>query len=266
MNRHKIGFFDLIVVSKGTLHMGEGEHAWEVREKEALIVRPDKNHFGTAPCEEDTEIIWIHFNTLGAWAEYPDIKECLEDRFILSYRHRQTAHLSHSDVSSIFIPKYITLTQKAEEILAEFFTLDQESRSLRNWKRQSVFQQLMQNLDKEMVATPDLTAIQLSEQIDSYIRQNYRSKVTNGMLQKELNYHPNYLAKCMHKVYGMTPMQYLVHHRIEQAKKLLCQTRWPLSRIAEEVGFPDGSYFSASFSKKEGVTPTEFRRKYIENR
>ncbi|WP_367399863.1 helix-turn-helix domain-containing protein [Paenibacillus sp. 1781tsa1] len=66
----------------------------------------------------------------------------------------------------------------------------------------------------------------------------------------------------MLKVYGMTPMEYLLHYRIEQAKKLLLQTSWSVARIAEEIGFNHVSYFSSCFSKKEGISPSNFRNKF----
>ncbi|GGG13130.1 hypothetical protein GCM10010912_66970 [Paenibacillus albidus] len=94
---------------------------------------------------------------------------------------------------------------------------------------------------------------------------DYR-EITNSMLQKELNYHPNYLAKSMLKAYGMTPMAYLQNYRLEQSKRLLLQTSWSVSRIAEDVGFHHVSHYSSCFSKKEGLSPKAFRSKFIRER
>ncbi|MNF11848.1 Regulatory protein PchR [compost metagenome] len=67
----------------------------------------------------------------------------------------------------------------------------------------------------------------------------------------------------MLKVFGMTPMAYLQYYRIEQSKRLLLQTSWSVARIAEEVGFHHVSHYSSCFSKKEGLSPSAFRSKFV---
>lgn len=207
--------------------------------------------------------MWIHFHTFGAWNERGSMNECLENQTALISEHKHNAYLNHTEVCPLFIPKHTKLSQKALDDLSQFYLLEREPRSLRNWKRQTVFQLFMQHLDRDLATMADSTAIQLAEKIELYIRHNYQQKITNPLLQKELSYHPNYMAKCMLKVYGMTPMEYLLHYRIEQAKKLLLQTPWSVSRIAEEAGFQFGSYFSTCFSNREGLSPLSFRRKFI---
>jgi len=261
ISRSNIGVFDLVVVTKGELSLGEGDAEWTIGEGEAFILRPDASHYGKSACLSDTEIIWIHFHTFGAWDECGSLEKCLDNQAALIAAHKQTAYLNHSEVSSVFIPKHSKLPAKAMEILGQFFQLEDEPRSLRNWKRQSAFQLFIQHLDRELASSSDGTAFHLAEKVELFIRQNYTGKVTNSVLQSELNYHPNYLARCMLKVYGMTPMEFLLQYRIEQSKKLLVQTEWTVTRIAEEVGFQHGSYFTFCFSNREGITPLHYRRK-----
>lgn len=261
VSRSNIGVFDLVVVTRGALNIGEGENEWTIETGEAFILRPDANHYGTQPCLTDTEIIWIHFHTFGAWDECSSMGKCLDNQSALFIAHKQTAYLNHSEVCSVFIPRHTKLKPKALDILEQFFQLEDEPRSLRNWKRQSAFQLFIQHLDRELASTSDGTAFNLAEKVELYIRQNYTNKITNLILQSELNYHPNYMARCMLKVYGKTPMDYLLHYRIEQGKKLLVQTEWSVTRIADEVGFQYGSYFTFCFSNREGISPLNFRRK-----
>ncbi|CAH1210200.1 HTH-type transcriptional activator RhaS [Paenibacillus sp. JJ-223] len=262
ISRSDIGVFDLVVVTKGTLALGENGIEWRLRAGEALILKPDGHHYGSAPCEAETELIWIHFQTYGSWKESADMDECLANQAQLMESHKKSAYLNHCDVCSIFIPKHMKISPKEMEMLEHFSQLDQEPQSMRNWKRQAAFQQFMQHLDLGLSSLADATAIRIAEKIELYIRQNYTHPISNPLLQQDLNYHPNYLARSMLKVYGMTPMEYLLHYRLEQAKKLLLQTAWSISRIAEEVGFNHVSYFSSCFSKKEGISPSTFRSKF----
>jgi len=266
IDRNCIGVFDMIVVVKGFLPVGENGRLWELQEGEGLILLPDGHHYGCAPCTAKTEIIWIHFQTFGSWQECADMNECLGNQQTLIEDHKKKAYLNHADVCSIFIPKHLHISSKAMELLELFFEQELEPKLLRNWRRQAIFQSFLQHLDQDLTSPSDATAIHLAEQIELYIRSNYMHDLTNPVLQKELNYHSNYLAKIMLKVFGMTPMAYLQHYRIEQSKRLLLQTPWPVARIAEEVGFRHVSHYSSCFSKKEGLPPTEFRNKFTKER
>ncbi|MDQ0169287.1 AraC-like DNA-binding protein [Paenibacillus tundrae] len=262
ISRSDIGVFDLIVVTRGSLAISENGTEWLLEQGEALILKPDGHHYGYAACNEATEMIWIHFQTYGSWRESSNMDECLANQTELIKTHKVSAYLNHCDVCSIFIPKHTRITTKDIELLEHFSQLDQEPQSMRNWKRQASFQQFMQHMDLGLSSLSDVAAIRIAEKVELYIRQNYPLPISNPMLQKELNYHPNYLARSMLKVYGMTPMEYLLHYRIEQAKKLLLQTAWPVARIAEEIGFNHVSYFSSCFAKREGISPSNFRSKF----
>jgi AraC-like DNA-binding protein len=266
IDRNCLGVFDLIVVRKGVLPIGENGNTWEIKEGEGLILLPNGHHYGSAPCKTDTEITWIHFQTFGSWQMCRDTNECLGNQLELIEAHKKAVFLNHADACSIFISKYMKLSLKAMEALESFFQQDHEPQSLRNWKRQASFQLLLQYLDRDHAPPADAAAIRLAEQIELFIRQNYANDITNSVLQEQMNYHPNYLAKVMMKVYGMTPMAYLQYYRLEQSKRLLLQTPWSIARIAGEVGFRHTSHYSTCFSKKEGLSPLSFRSKFAKQR
>ncbi|THF80334.1 helix-turn-helix transcriptional regulator [Cohnella fermenti] len=266
ITRNCIRVFDLIVVRKGMLPIGENGRSWEIKEGEGFILLPDGHHYGSAPCTTDTEIIWIHFQTFGSWQMGTDMNQCMGNQMELIEEHKRLAYLNHADVCSIFIPKHMKLSPKALEVLETFFEQEHEPQSLRNWKRQASFQLFLQHLDRDLASPSNETSIQLADRIELFIRQNYASDITNSVLQKNMNYHPNYLAKVMLKVYGMTPMTYLQYYRLEQSKRLLLQTPWSIARIADEVGFHHVSHYSTCFSKKEGLSPSDFRRKFAKAR
>ena len=59
---------------------------------------------------------------------------------------------------------------------------------------------------------------------------------------------------------GVSFIKYLVNFRIEKAKKLLKTSSFRSSEIAFKVGYNDAHYFSFSFKKNVGITPTDFRK------
>ncbi|GAA0790598.1 hypothetical protein GCM10008910_00430 [Faecalicatena orotica] len=61
------------------------------------------------------------------------------------------------------------------------------------------------------------------------------------------------------KEVGEPITEYLTRYRIEKAKELLKDNTMRLREIAEMVGFNDVSYFSNTFKKVAGMSPTEYR-------
>ena len=49
---------------------------------------------------------------------------------------------------------------------------------------------------------------------------------------------------------------------MEKAKKLLIEDKLQIKEIAQKVGYVDQNYFSRSFKKYTGESPTEFTNKY----
>jgi DNA-binding response OmpR family regulator/ligand-binding sensor domain-containing protein len=61
-------------------------------------------------------------------------------------------------------------------------------------------------------------------------------------------------------IVGMRPVDFLRHVRIQRAEQLIVNSAYPLSQIAYEVGFGDSKYFSTTFKKEIGMTPSEYRK------
>jgi AraC family transcriptional regulator of arabinose operon len=60
---------------------------------------------------------------------------------------------------------------------------------------------------------------------------------------------------------GLSPMQYVEQQRLRRAAELLLMTNYPISRVAEAVGFGDVGHFGRVFRASRGVSPREFRKR-----
>ena len=58
---------------------------------------------------------------------------------------------------------------------------------------------------------------------------------------------------------GFSPHEYIMLHRIDEAKSLLHSTGLSVSEIAFRVGFRSEVNFIAAFRSKTGQSPTQFR-------
>lgn len=76
---------------------------------------------------------------------------------------------------------------------------------------------------------------------------------------------PSYLRRVFRKESGYSVLDHIQHIRMKKAKELLQQGNLKLSGVAAAVGYADANYFSKSFKKQFGMTPTEFEQlKYPE--
>ena len=63
---------------------------------------------------------------------------------------------------------------------------------------------------------------------------------------------------------GVNFLAYLTNIRMEQAKKLLLSTPLSIAEVSERLGYGDYRVFTKAFKKSEGVTPSQYRRNFLE--
>ena len=71
------------------------------------------------------------------------------------------------------------------------------------------------------------------------------------------------LSRHFYHVLGMTPKQYQLQARIEEAKRLLLETNMPITAIAFELGYTTSQHFATQFQGYVGKAPKAFRKKMM---
>lgn len=94
----------------------------------------------------------------------------------------------------------------------------------------------------------------------NYIDERLNDDLSLTEIADDLNISVYYLSHIFKSETGITLMEYRNEMRMTQAKKLLLQTELGIAEIAGQVGFANASYFSKTFSKRENVSPMEYRK------
>lgn len=89
-------------------------------------------------------------------------------------------------------------------------------------------------------------------------------KISLNLLAEEFHLSPQYISQLFKSEIGVNFLTYLTNHRMERAKKLLLSTALPVSEVAEQSGYGDYRVFTKGFKKSEGVTPSQYRRDFLE--
>jgi len=94
-----------------------------------------------------------------------------------------------------------------------------------------------------------------------FMRANYKKKIKLRDISRHVSMSTYYLSHLFKEGTDMTLMEYLAKVRIEEAKHLLEDTSWNITRIAFEIGYPDQSYFCKIFKKIEGLSPLAYKKR-----
>lgn len=93
------------------------------------------------------------------------------------------------------------------------------------------------------------------------IDENYSNIDLNAQyLANQFNISPSYFSRLFNDYMNCAFPDYLRSKRLEMAKKLLLEHQeMSINDICEKVGYNNSSYFTASFKKKFGITPSKYR-------
>ena len=94
------------------------------------------------------------------------------------------------------------------------------------------------------------------------IEQRYMEPLTVRILAHSCSMSESVFTRAFKRVYGCTPVQYLIRVRIEAAKEMLASTDASFEEIARACGFKNAKYFGDMLKKNEHVTPRELRAMY----
>jgi two-component system response regulator YesN len=97
----------------------------------------------------------------------------------------------------------------------------------------------------------------------NFIGAHYDEPLTVERIASEVYLSASRLSHIVKGELGMTLGNYISRVRIDKAKGLLREKDLSISHIAQEVGFPDQSYFTKVFKKIEKCTPKAYRQNTI---
>lgn len=97
-----------------------------------------------------------------------------------------------------------------------------------------------------------------------YIRQNASNKISVSQLAEFCHCSESYLSRIFKRRTGVNINMYINKVRVEQAKNNLIYTHDSIAEIALSVGFSDPNYFSRVFTQIIGISPSEFRRRFMQ--
>ena len=100
--------------------------------------------------------------------------------------------------------------------------------------------------------------------ITRYLQEHLNEDISLSILAEEFHLSAQYISQLFKSEIGVNFLAYLTNIRMERAKKLLLSTALSIGEISEQLGFGDYRVFTKVFKKSEGVTPSQYRRDFLE--
>ncbi len=93
-----------------------------------------------------------------------------------------------------------------------------------------------------------------------FMRDHAARKLTVESLAKRAHMSPSHFAHRFRDVARVSPMRYLKHLRLEQARVALVRDGLRAAEAAERSGYASAAHFTRDFKQHFGVSPTQFVR------
>lgn len=185
-------------------------------------------------------VYWIHFTGAGA--------EEIFKRFGIDVQGNIISAGNHPDYSQAF-SRIISELQLQKEFYEESAAL--------------IFMQLIMGIGRCMNETDLINGSASVVEIDlacEYFHEHYQENINIEDYIESRGMSASWFFRKFKEKMGVSPLQYILEIRLDNAKQLLRAADYSINEIATIVGYDNALYFSRLFRKHVGVPPREYRR------
>nr|WP_249435990.1 AraC family transcriptional regulator [Paenibacillus sp. Marseille-Q4541] len=237
--RHSHNFSELFYVRSGRGNFIVEDEIFPVQQDDLVIVNPNVEHTEVSAGTDPLEYV-----VLGVEGMSFDFGDQSENRNyeIINYRHQRGELLFY----------FNALLRETENKKENYEAVCQNLLEV-------VVINLMRSSDHPFSVVGSQRANKVCSRIKRYIDSNFAEDISLDSLSQKAHLSKYYLVHTFAKYYGMSPINYLNEVRLRASKELLETTDLSISQIATSTGFSSQSYFSQSFRRSCGLTPSVYR-------
>lgn len=103
-------------------------------------------------------------------------------------------------------------------------------------------------------------------QLLAWMARNSAAPIHVAAMARRLGWSANSLLRAFRRATGTSPKDHLIGLRLAEARRLLADSRFPISTVAGRCGFEDPSYFARVFRRRLGLTPQRWRERQTQLR
>lgn len=128
----------------------------------------------------------------------------------------------------------------------------------------AVAKDLSHDLCTQIIQQKEKEELSLIRDMVIYIKENYSDCCFSlQVMADHFNMSQSSLSMYFKDKTEQTILNYITRIKMDKAKELLISTEIPLSKLSLEVGYSNVTSFIRRFKQWEGITPGEYRKKYV---
>ena len=148
-----------------------------------------------------------------------------------------------------------------ERAMAAFHQHPSDSQHAAHWFSAALIE--VEAEDRASRSSSDQThigSIQWIELLCREMRAHPEKSYPVADLARKAGYSRSYFSSLFTSVAGISPQDYVVQARMREAEHLLLDSNYPISTVAEMLGYRDIFFFSRQFKIHHGVSPLQYRK------
>lgn len=238
---HTHHFTELFYVLNGEGHFLIEDKKIPVKADDLVIINPNVIH--TEQCDTKNKLEYIVLGISGL--QFVSKKEAHCDYSIHNFKSNKK--------EIIFILQ--TIIREAQKKDDNFHEICQSLLDV-------LLMYLMRKTETTVSSDTSKKASRECRFIEQYIDEHFSEDISLETLSSLTYMNKYYLVHAFKNYKGVSPINYLIDKRIQEAKLLLETTNYSIAKIAQHVGFSSQSYFSQIFRKETNLSPIQYKKQY----
>lgn len=252
--------YQLVYVVSGRMDLLIGSDQYAILPGECVYLGADTPHKLTVHADGSATFISLHFDwhRLSPVPIHPGPK-------IIYLNESLPFERVHGDIvevdgyGSIAIPVHFRFVE-SERMLHQIVQEYKEEEYGYSFVLRGLLMQILSDIirrELDVSTTHNSKRSMIRNALQMIVEQPERAwRITE--LAESCRYHPIYFSQLFKEVMGLSPKSYMIHKRIQLAKKLLLKEE-KVEVVATQLGYTSIHYFSRHFKSMTGMSPSTFR-------
>ena len=253
---------EFTIITKGQMLYQINQQVFQISEGQVLFCNANALHTGHMFQNQDCEYTSI---TLDAKIIYGFHSSILKEKYV-------DPITQNFALSGLFFDMSQTWHKDILAYLRKIISFYEEQSSMFELEITIVWHQLwkiiLENCHSTLISEEATAANPLEQasyqrvlSIMHYLELHYMDKVTLQDISDLLHLSSCECSRLFKKYMNTTLFSFLQEYRIERSVELLSHTDLTITEIAVQTGFSDSNYFTKTFVKLMGCTPSAFRKR-----
>jgi AraC-like DNA-binding protein len=249
-------FWEIVFVLKGSAECTQADRPFTLEEGNIVFHRPNCTH--SLKCGANSEVFVASF-------------ECLSES--IGFFSDKMVALSQKQIS--FIKEIIDIAKKTYDIT--FYNSDVEIMNLLPQPTlggeqlvKNYLEMLLIDLMRTLTETESGNSVflqeteinnKLAEDIIKILKSNIYNRLSIEEISRKISYSKAYVFRQFKLATNKSVMEYFTDLKISVAEELIRENELSIKEISDKLAFDSPNYFTKTFKKITGVTPTAYKKR-----